>query len=200
MAFLAWLALAAGTLLVYSARKGTSPLDTLRALLNGEAPPSPAYIIEGAEGLPKAVGKVDRNGGVLVSASGLVRPVSGAITSGFGMRSGRMHYGVDMPMPLGTPIRAAMAGTVNRVSYDPGGAGLYVRLTHPNGWMTKYFHMSVQSVKTGQQVAAGDELGRVGHTGHAPGGDHLHFELWINGKAVDPKPYLDGNGQGTVSV
>lgn len=199
MAFLAWLALAAGTLLIYSARKGTSPLETLRAILSGEPPPAPSYVIEGVEGLPKAAGSASKSGNVLVSASGLARPVPGAITSGFGMRNGRMHYGVDIPAPMGTPIRAAMAGTVNRVAYDPGGAGNYVRLTHPNGWMTKYFHMSRQAATVGQTVGAGDVIGYVGSTGRSSG-PHLHFELWINGKAVDPKPYLDGTGQGTVSV
>jgi murein DD-endopeptidase MepM/ murein hydrolase activator NlpD len=192
--FLAWIALAAGTLLVFSARRGTSPL---RALLSGEPIPAPTYPIEGVEGLPKATGEASRNGSVLVSAAGLTRPVPGAITSGFGMRGVRMHYGVDIPAPHGTPIRAAMAGTVNRVAYDPGGAGNYVRVSHPNGWMTKYFHMSTQAAQVGQPVTAGQVIGYVGSTGNASG-PHLHFELWIDGKAVDPQPYLDGTG--TVSV
>lgn len=198
MAFLAWLALAAGVLLLYSGRKGTSPLETLRAILSGEPAPPPTYIIEGAEGLPKAAGGASRNGSALVSAAGLTRPVPGAITSGFGMRDGRMHYGVDIPAAPGTPIRAALSGTVTRVAYDPLGAGNYVRISHPNGWLTKYFHMSQQAVSRGQDVSAGQVIGYVGSTGRSSG-PHLHFELWIGGKAVDPQPYLDGT-TGSVSV
>lgn len=199
MGFLAWIALAAGTLLIFSARRGTSPLETLRALLSGLPVPGPTFVIEGAEGLPKAAKEASRDGSPLfVSAAGLTRPVPGPITSGFGMRDGRMHYGVDIPAPQGTPIRAALSGTVNRVGYDPSGAGAYVRVTHPNGWMTKYFHMSAQAVRDDQPVSAGQVIGYVGSTGRSSG-PHLHFELWIGGKAVDPRPYLDGT-QGSVSV
>lgn len=198
MAFLAWLALAAGTLLVYSARKGTSPVETLRAILSGEPVPAPTFVIEGAQGLAKAAGGAQRGSTALVSAAGLTRPVPGPITSGFGMRSGRMHYGVDIPAAPGTPIRAALSGTVTRVAFDPLGAGNYVRISHPNGWLTKYFHMSQQAVSDRQDVAAGQTIGYVGSTGRSSG-PHLHFELWIGGKAVDPQPYLDGTS-GSVSV
>ncbi len=124
---------------------------------------------------------------------GLMRtPVDGArLTSGFGMRRhpllgySRMHRGIDFGAAHGTPILAAAAGVVN-FSGRHGGHGNYVRINHGNGLQTAYGHMSRIAAKNGQRVAQGQVIGYVGSTGMSTG-PHLHYELWRNGKAVDPR-------------
>lgn len=118
-------------------------------------------------------------------------PVDGAtLTSGFGMRFHpllaftRMHQGVDFGAPSGTPIMAAAGGTV--VSAAPhGGHGNYVQLRHTDELVTAYAHMSRFAVKAGQKVRQGQIIGYVGSTGLSTG-PHLHYEVWLRGKAVNP--------------
>jgi len=124
----------------------------------------------------------------------LIRPVPGAITSGFGPRRHpilgyvRMHTGVDMTAPLGQDIRAAAAGRVIKAG-TYGGYGSTVIIDHGGGMATLYAHQSRLLVTTGEQVAAGDVVGEVGNSGLATG-PHLHFEVRINGTPVDPEDYL----------
>ncbi|MEU4222126.1 M23 family metallopeptidase [Actinoplanes sp. NPDC026623] len=99
----------------------------------------------------------------------------GSVTSCMGQRWGRLHAGVDLAAPQGTPIRAAGAGTV--VSAGPAeGYGNAVLIDHGNGYLTHYGHMSAITVKTGQSVKVGDQIGNEGSTGHSTG-PHLHFEV-----------------------
>lgn len=192
MAFLAWLALAAGVLLVYSARKGTSPGKTLGALLRGESPPAPDYPIEGLgeanTTVGAAVGSVLSQviGAGVPGASGLIRPLPGRVTSPYGMRGGRMHYGIDIPASTGTPVRAAAAGKVIEEG-RAGTAGLRVKIAHPNGWKTKYHHFSKSAVKKGDQVVQGQVIGYVGATGNASG-PHLHFEVQVPPGSTNVNP------------
>lgn len=126
--------------------------------------------------------------GTGVSDSGFIWPVNGAVVSGFGMRWGRMHEGIDITAPTGAPIWAAAAGTVIHAGWL-GGYGNLVVVDHGNGLATAYAHASVILVALGQEVAQGETLSLVGSTGNSSG-PHLHLEVRVNGLAVDPLLYL----------
>ncbi|HJS92623.1 MAG TPA: M23 family metallopeptidase [Solirubrobacteraceae bacterium] len=126
--------------------------------------------------------------GTRSSSSGLIWPVSGPITSPFGMRWGKLHPGIDIGAAMGTPIKAAAAGRVIVASYD-GGYGNLVVIDHGHGLATAYAHQSRIAVGVGQQVAQGQVIGYVGSTGFSTG-PHLHFEVRVNGTPVDPMGYL----------
>jgi murein DD-endopeptidase MepM/ murein hydrolase activator NlpD len=113
---------------------------------------------------------------VVVVEAKWVHPMPGAaVTSCFGQRWGRLHAGVDLASPSGTPIRAAGAGTVVLAGVE-GGYGNAVLVDHGNGYLTHYGHMSAIVVKVGQKVATGEQIGNEGSTGHSTG-PHLHFEV-----------------------
>jgi murein DD-endopeptidase MepM/ murein hydrolase activator NlpD len=122
------------------------------------------------------------------SSSGLIWPVSGAVVSPFGIRWGRMHEGIDISAGSGSPVAAAGAGTVISVGYM-GGYGNLVVVDHGGGLSTAYAHLSGYGVGSGQSVSQGQVVGYVGCTGHCYG-PHLHFEVRLNGAAVDPLGYL----------
>ena len=122
------------------------------------------------------------------SAAGFIWPVNGPVVSGFGMRFGRMHEGIDIAASSGTPIYAAAAGTVIHAGWL-GGYGNLVVVDHGNGLSTAYAHASAILVGLGQQVSQGETLSLVGSTGNSSG-PHLHFEVRVNGSAVDPLFYL----------
>lgn len=113
-------------------------------------------------------------------------------TSAYGMRWGQLHAGVDLAAPEGTAYRAVHSGTVKLAGYY-GGYGYAVIVDHGNGIETIYGHSSQLTVKTGQQVKAGDTLGLVGNTGHSYG-NHLHLEVHVNGEPRDPIPFLRDRG------
>jgi Membrane proteins related to metalloendopeptidases len=126
-----------------------------------------------------------------------ITPTKGKNTSDFGMRkhpiSGAhaMHKGMDIAAPTGTPVQATKAGKVVATGYDADGAGNFVVVDHGGGVKSKYFHLNEINVKEGQELKAGQQLGTVGSTGDSTG-PHLHFEVHINGEAVDPEPLLRG--------
>ena len=122
------------------------------------------------------------------SSSGFIWPVSGPVVSPFGMRWGRLHAGIDIAVPYGTPIEAAAAGRVALAGWV-GGYGNYTCIDHGGGIATCYAHQSSIAVGTGQSVAQGQVIGYVGCTGHCFG-PHLHFEVRVNGQPVDPLGYL----------
>lgn len=122
------------------------------------------------------------------SAAGLIWPLDGMLTSGFGYRWGRMHEGIDISVPEGTPIRAAKGGTVIMASYN-GGYGNYTCIDHGSGLSTCYAHQSGFVAGAGQSVDQGQIIGYSGNTGSSTG-PHLHFEVRINGAAQDPMGYL----------
>jgi murein DD-endopeptidase MepM/ murein hydrolase activator NlpD len=140
-----------------------------------------------AEQLGALTGGALPAGPVRGAANGFIWPVNGSIVSGFGMRWGRMHEGVDIAAPSGTPIRAAKAGTIVLASAS-GGYGNYTCIDHGGGLSTCYAHQS-SFARTSGSISQGSVLGYVGCTGHCFG-DHLHFEVRINGQAVDPLGYL----------
>ena len=123
-------------------------------------------------------------------------PVRGTnFTSGYGVRSdpfkGRaaMHAGIDLAGPIGTPIYATADATVGRSEYNSGGYGNLVELEHGHGIQTRYGHLSRSLVTAGQRVKRGDVIGLMGSTGRSTG-SHLHYEVRIDGKAVNPVPFL----------
>lgn len=122
------------------------------------------------------------------SASGFAWPVSGTLTSPYGPRWGRMHEGLDIAGSSGTPIRASAAGTVILAGWS-GGYGNLVVVDHGGGLSTAYAHNSSISVSVGQSVAQGTVLAGMGTTGNSTG-VHSHFEIRVNGAAVDPLGYL----------
>lgn len=122
------------------------------------------------------------------SAAGLVWPCDGVVVSAFGMRWGRMHEGLDISCSFGTPNRAAAAGTVIYSGWL-GGYGYLVVIDHGNGLSTAYAHASTNVVRVGQRVAQGETVSLVGSTGNSSG-PHLHFEVRVNGSAVDPLLYV----------
>jgi murein DD-endopeptidase MepM/ murein hydrolase activator NlpD len=122
------------------------------------------------------------------SSSGFIWPASGVVTSGFGWRWGRMHEGLDIAASYGAPISAASSGTVIYAGWM-GGYGNLVVIDHGGGLATAYGHQSSIAVSSGSQVSQGQTIGYVGSTGHSTG-PHLHFEVRVNGSAVDPMGYL----------
>jgi murein DD-endopeptidase MepM/ murein hydrolase activator NlpD len=122
------------------------------------------------------------------SSAGLIWPVNGPVTSPFGWRWGRMHQGIDIGVPEGTPIHAAAAGTVIYCGWEEGYGNLVV-LDNGGNLATAYAHQSAIAVSCGQVVQQGEVIGYVGCTGHCTG-PHLHFEVRIDGEPVDPLGYL----------
>ncbi len=119
------------------------------------------------------------------------------ISSGFGYRSDpftggpAFHAGLDFRGPKGAPIYAAAAGTVSFVGVKQG-YGRVVEISHGNGLMTRYAHMSRTGAQPGQKVDAGAAIGQIGSTGRSTG-PHLHFEVRINDRPVNPRPFLEAN-------
>ena len=122
------------------------------------------------------------------SASGFVWPVQGILTSSFGWRWGRMHEGIDIAVGNGTPVVSSAAGTVIVAGWM-GGYGNLVVVDHGNGIATAYAHNTSVAVGVGQTVAQGQVIAYSGNTGNSTG-PHVHFEVRVNGGAVDPLGYL----------
>ncbi len=122
------------------------------------------------------------------SASGYIWPINGNVTSYYGARWGRMHSGIDIDGYTGQPIVASKAGQVILASYYSG-YGLAVIIDHGGGYSTLYAHMSAVNTAEGQMVDQGQLIGYVGCTGSCTG-DHLHFEVRVNGAHRDPMAYL----------
>ncbi len=115
-------------------------------------------------------------------------PVDGDVTSDFGPRSGRMHRGIDIAAPTGTPIRAAQEGVVSFAGWK-GGYGHTLEIRHGRGRTTRFAHQSELLVTEGQRVREGQLIGRVGSTGSSTG-PHLHFEVHESGSERDPLDLL----------
>lgn len=117
-----------------------------------------------------------------------VRPTSGIVTSRFGARWGRTHTGIDIGAPTGTSIKAVAGGTVIFSGWK-GTLGKLVVVSHGNGVQTYYAHCSSLLVSSGQTVSAGQLIAKMGSTGRSTG-PHLHFEIRVNGSAINPQSYI----------
>ncbi len=145
---------------------------------------------------PTLVDHLDQARALAVDGA-MVRPAPGRFSSGFGPRANPMgsghgfHTGLDIAARLGTPVVAAAGGEV--VHAGPAGSyGNLITVRHPDGTETRYGHLSAVNVEVGDRVTAGAAIGAVGSTGRSTG-PHLHFEVRRDGKAVDPRPYLDAS-------
>ena len=118
-----------------------------------------------------------------------------AFTSGYGVRSdpfgggAARHMGIDLAGPVGTPIYATADGVVSASGYNNGGYGNLIKLDHGRGVETRYGHLSALLVSAGQRVTRGQLIARMGSTGRSTG-SHLHYEVRIEGKAVNPIPFM----------
>ncbi len=124
------------------------------------------------------------------------KPVqTAAFTSGYGVRSdpfrgaAAMHAGIDLAGPAGTPIHATADGVVREAAWNKGGYGRLIKIDHGRGIETRYAHLSSMSVSPGQRVTRGQVIGRMGSTGRSTG-SHLHYEVRIDGRAVNPIPFM----------
>ena len=134
-----------------------------------------------------------QDGAIAIPSDKPVR--TAAFTSGFGVRSdpfhagAAMHPGIDLAGPMGTPIYATAEGTVVRAGWNSGGYGNLVELDHGRGIATRYGHMSAILVQAGQHIMRGQQIGRMGSTGRSTG-CHLHYEVRIDGRPVNPVPFM----------
>ena len=136
----------------------------------------------GSGGEAPSAGPIKRGSGQLIW------PVSGPVVSPFGPRWGRLHAGIDIASPAGTPIRAADSGRV-ALAGVMGGYGNYTCIQHGGSLSTCYAHQSSIGVSQGASVSQGQVIGSVGCTGHCFG-DHLHFETRVSGMPANPFGYL----------
>ena len=141
---------------------------------------------EASGGLVALINSLSRSDDTEVG--GLLIPVNGTLTSRYGQRWGRLHAGIDVAAPTGTPILAAADGLIIYSGWM-GGYGNVVVIDHGGGVSTLYGHQSRRLTAVGDSVAQGDPIGEVGSTGHSTGA-HLHFEVRERGTPVDPIPYL----------
>ncbi len=124
------------------------------------------------------------------SFNGYIWPAKGVVTSGYGWRWGRMHRGIDIAGPIGTPIVASASGVVTKAGWNSGGYGHLVKIEHSDGSLTLYAHNSRVLVGQGQRVEQGQQVAEMGNSGYSTG-PHLHFEVHPPGKgAVNPLAYL----------
>ncbi|SDY49296.1 Murein DD-endopeptidase MepM and murein hydrolase activator NlpD, contain LysM domain [Modestobacter sp. DSM 44400] len=146
-----------------------------------------------------AAAQAARRGGggtAATSSAGYIRPASGSTSSCFGSRWGVTHFGVDIAAPIGTPIYAATAGTVQRAG-PATGFGLAVYIRGDDGAVTVYGHVNEYYVRAGERVRAGAQIAEVGNRGQSTG-PHLHFEVHPRGTMysgqVDPVPWMRARG------
>lgn len=167
--------------LVAAASVGSESYDPLiQSRLGKTVSPELPPLGPGNEYLPGAPGRFE----------GYIWPTRGVLTSGFGWRWGRMHKGIDIAGPVGTPIVAAADGVVVTAGWNSGGYGYLVEIQHPDGSLTLYAHNSRILVQVGQQVAQGQQISEMGSTGYSTG-PHLHFEVHPSGRgAVNPMAFL----------
>jgi murein DD-endopeptidase MepM/ murein hydrolase activator NlpD len=159
------------------ARRSFAPSISIPAL---ELPPLAAA--GGDSFLPSSMGQGNQK---------YIWPANGAMTSGYGWRWGRMHRGIDIAAPIGTPIVAAAPGVVLTSGWNDGGYGYMVEIQHPDGSMTRYAHNDRLYVRKGDAVRQGQRISDMGSTGRSTG-PHLHFEIHTAGRggAINPMMFL----------
>jgi murein DD-endopeptidase MepM/ murein hydrolase activator NlpD len=118
------------------------------------------------------------------------RPVRGIVSSSFDPQE--RHYGIDIAARPQEPVLATMNGAVIYAGFSPN-FGYVIHIQHSNGFVSIYKHNALLMKKIGDEVNSGDVIALVGNTGSLSTGDHLHFELWYKGKAVDPREYINFN-------
>jgi murein DD-endopeptidase MepM/ murein hydrolase activator NlpD len=131
------------------------------------------------------IDKIDKN-----TNSAFIWPTQGTISSGYGWRWGKIHQGIDIAAPVGTPVWAAATGIVEFAGWDDSGYGNMLDIRHRDGSITRYAHLNVLFDKQGDTVTQSQVVAAVGSTGNSTG-PHLHFEIRPQGGiAADPMAYL----------
>ncbi|GAC1407894.1 MAG: peptidoglycan DD-metalloendopeptidase family protein [Novosphingobium sp.] len=180
------------TLMMASYNRGDAEGGPLQLLTTGGNTIDPRFARLGAS--------LERMSGLEHALAGIPNTLPASlefISSGFGYRSdpftgaGAFHAGLEFRGPIGAPIYAAAAGTVSYAGVRSG-YGNCVEISHGNGLLTRYGHMSRIESHVGQVVKPGEVIGRIGSTGRSTG-PHLHFEVRINDQAVNPRPFLEAN-------
>jgi murein DD-endopeptidase MepM/ murein hydrolase activator NlpD len=161
-------------------RAEAEEIDSLQA--------SSAQIADKIRAAEAAAAGSDNGPSPAANPGGLQWPVVGPMTSPFGMRWGRLHPGIDIGVPSGTPVHAAAAGTVIYAGWESG-YGNFVVIDHGGGIATAYGHNTSVAVTVGQHVDQGEVIAYSGSTGFSTG-PHVHFEVRVNGNPVDPLGYL----------
>jgi murein DD-endopeptidase MepM/ murein hydrolase activator NlpD len=147
--------------------------------------------------LAAALGRMDAMERALAAIPTAMPAASMMMSSGFGYRAdpftgaAAMHAGLDFKGPVGTPILAAAEGKVVTAGFN-GGYGNTIEIRHANGLVTRYAHLSGLNVRRGQMVDRGVQIGRMGSSGRSTG-SHLHFEVRLNGQAINPRKFLEAN-------
>lgn len=129
---------------------------------------------------------------IRIDCSNFFVPVHGAVTSEFGPRRYRFHYGIDLRLKVGDSVRSAFKGKVRIIDYEARGYGHYIVIRHDNGLETVYGHLSAVLVTLNQNIKAGQLIAYGGNTGHSTG-PHLHFETRYIGNAINPAHIIDFN-------
>jgi murein DD-endopeptidase MepM/ murein hydrolase activator NlpD len=140
---------------------------------------------------PSRAPRASRSRRLVVHTPDYVRPGVGILTSGFKWRWGRMHTGIDLAGPYGSPVRAVTAGEIIEADGESG-YGNIVKIQHADGVVTYYAHLSKILIHSGH-VTAGQEIAEEGDTGHSTG-PHLHFEVRIDDVPINPIPWLAKHG------
>ena len=142
--------------------------------------------------IQKAIIKPQKPTGKIANIQSYIFPARGELTSGYGWRWGRMHRGIDIAGPVGTPIVAAAAGKVIVAGWDSTGYGNHVEIQHPDGTVTLYGHNSRLLTHVGMQVRQGQAIAEMGSTGFSTG-PHVHFQIFVTGrKSIDPMGFFAG--------
>ncbi|NJO71471.1 MAG: peptidoglycan DD-metalloendopeptidase family protein [Oscillatoriales cyanobacterium RM1_1_9] len=169
---------------VATAPLGSSAYDPLK---------NPALGLIVSPDLPPMLGPDAYLPGSSPQFNGYIWPSKGVLTSGYGWRWGRMHKGIDIAGPIGTPVVAAAPGLITYAGWNDGGYGYLVEIEHGDGSLTLYAHNDRIVVNKGQKVAQGQHISDMGSTGRSTG-PHLHFEIHPKGKdAVNPMAMLPRN-------
>lgn len=170
-------------------RKGVAGQKETSVRIQSKNGQTLSSIVEGSRMSREAVSEIVRVGTKDSLATGkFINPTVGRLTSPFGPRWGRFHYGIDIANCVGTDIKAADGGVVTRAG-RAGSYGNLVIIDHQNGTSTRYAHLSRIDVKVGQTVEQGQSIAKMGSTGRSTG-PHLHFEVRVGGKAQNPLNYV----------
>ena len=129
---------------------------------------------------------------VRIDVSNFFIPVRGGVTSVFGPRRYRFHYGIDLRLKVGDSVRCAFSGKIRLINYEGRGYGNYIVVRHDNGMETVYAHLSAVLVALNQNVKGGELIAFGGNTGHSTG-PHLHFETRYIGNAINPAHIINFN-------